>query len=109
MEFGKLSPVNINCSDGDVKLDDLIPSTDIALLNDLFGGSSDGRTDYTTQEKNRLIYLDKYLDIPLVEAVLNPSYDALYRLLENNCKNIPVSLKIIFHVYMRQKTVISVF
>jgi len=93
IEFGKFSPVNINCSDGDIKLEQLIPQCDITLLNDLFIHPDDKRPNYTDEQKNRLNYLDKYLDIPFVEAVLNPSYDALYRLLENNCKNIPISLK----------------
>jgi len=109
MEFGKLSPVNINCSDGDIKLDDLVSPTDITLLNDLFGG----RIEFTDKEKDRLTYLDKYLDkyldIPLVEAVLNPSYDALYRLLENNCKNIPVSLKMYVSCMAAAKMDISMF
>jgi len=63
IELGKLSPVNIYCEDGRIELQHFndITTDDIKLLNDLFSG----RTDYTKKEKHRLIYLDKYLDIPL--------------------------------------------
>lgn len=42
------------------------------------------------ENQERLEYLDKYLDIPLVQGFFHPkSYDAFHRLVENKCTRFP--------------------
>jgi hypothetical protein len=77
MEFGKLSPLYVDCEDGKPTLDQFVDKDEEKLITRLFGGEE----KFTKEEQEKLVFLDKKLDIPLVEGVFNPSYKALKRLI----------------------------
>ena len=93
MEFGKHSPVGIVCNDKIVTLEDLhVSPNDIALLDMLFKQPND--IILTPDKRTRLEVLDKYLDIPLAQAVLRPAcYHSFHRLLQDECSIIPTSFR----------------
>ena len=83
-EFGDETPLRIKCEDGHVTLEDMISKEQIKLLDGLFSGRD------MNDHKDQLDMLDKYLNIPLVEAYFNPtSYKAFHRLVDNKCSIIP--------------------
>jgi hypothetical protein len=82
LELGLHSPLGIVCHDKPVTLHDLgITKKQKKLLKRI----TRERTHFSPDERNILLALDKYLDIPLIEAVLKPSYTALKRLVQNQC------------------------
>jgi hypothetical protein len=93
-EFGKQSPIGVSCSDKIIKLEDLqISEREIHVLNKIFNHYD----DLNVSEEDIIIMerLDKYLDIPLVQAVLDESasYQSFHRLVENDCSIIPKKYK----------------
>ncbi len=91
MEFGKHSPVGVLCNDKKVTLEDLhVSSDDISLLETLF--QNPNTISLSNDLRVRLEVLDKYLDIPLVQAVLRPvCFHSFHRLVQNQCTIIPAS------------------
>jgi hypothetical protein len=88
MEFGKHSPVYLQCHDKQIQLQDLQVSTQqMKLLESIFADPNQVISCVKTQEE--LKWLDHYLDIPLVEAMLETSYHAFHRLIMNECTIIP--------------------
>ena len=86
LEFGDDSPLAVKCEDSSITLNDLITKKQIHLLTELFRGSF----VFIQNQKDDLIYLDKYLNVPLVEAFFDTtSYDAFHRLVENGCTQFP--------------------
>ncbi len=75
--FGNLSPLHIQCEDESVTLSELIQSNEEALLRDFL-------KNYQTKDfsacRAELEHLDKFLDIPLVEAYFQPSHVSLQRM-----------------------------
>jgi hypothetical protein len=87
IEFGKFSPLHVECKDGKPTLEQLgVSEEDKNLLINLFNNK---KKLYTRREQETLEYLDKRLDIPLVEGYFKPSYKALKRLIDSDCKIIP--------------------
>jgi hypothetical protein len=90
IEFGLRSPIHVKCEDKGIALKDLnIPNRHIKLLKVLFKKYETKK--FNPSQKEVLRQLDRYLDIPLVEAVLdtNASYESFRRLVENNSSIIP--------------------
>jgi len=96
-EFGKLSPIGVSCYDQTIKLEDLqISKTEIHVLQRLFNHDDDDDDIHVSEEDKMLMEkLDKYLDIPLVQAILDESasYSSFHRLVENDCTLIPKKYK----------------
>jgi hypothetical protein len=97
MEFGKHSPVGIICSssneeDYKITVKDMnICRFDRKLLKRLFITYNKIPPRFSPKQMKKLKRLDLYLDIPLVQAVLEPvaTYSSLKRLLDNECRIIP--------------------
>lgn len=79
IEFGLNSPCNVKCQNRIVTLQDFNETDEtVKLLESLF------------EDNNRKFEeLDRKYDIPLLEALTKPSYNALKRLIANNCTKIP--------------------
>ncbi len=91
IEFGKHSPVGISCADRVVTLYDLdIPTDEIALVHRFFDHWITPLL-FSKEERKTLYRLDKYLDLPLVQAVFDErtSFDSFRRLIEIECTLIP--------------------
>jgi hypothetical protein len=101
MEFGKNSPVGVTCNDKVTTLTDLnVSKDDISLLEELFRYPD---TFELSQEiVCKLEALDKYLDIPLVQALTRPlCFHSFHRLIENECQIIPT-------MYTQNKRILEV-
>jgi hypothetical protein len=87
ISFGKLSPVNVECHDQIISLRDLgITDEQLQLLERVVKGSS---TEYTDEEKEILLTLDNYLDIPAVSAIVNRTYTRLRQMVIHHYTDIP--------------------
>jgi len=97
MEFGKYSPIGIHCfasndENHKITLKDMnICSYDRKLLKRLFITYNKIPPRFSPKQMKKLKKLDLYLDIPLVQAVLEPmaTYSSLKRLIDNECQIIP--------------------
>ena len=96
-QLGSLSPwCQLNIEE-QVHWQDLnVLAGDLQLLRRLF----QEKPDFSLVEQARLEYLDAYLDLPVIEATLKPSYVALKRLLVAGVTYIPC--KEIFYVVTKQ-------
>jgi hypothetical protein len=91
IEFGKNSPVGTKCHDRFITLYDLsIPPDELILLQSINYYKDDPK-HFTEDEKEVLSKLDKYLDIPLIQAIFDneSSYESFIRLFNNQCTVIP--------------------
>jgi len=114
-EFGLHSPVGVSCQDRTSNLYDLgITKKQKKLLRTLFKINSD-TIHFSFQEKQELLKLDAYLDIPLVEAFFSekPTYKSLIRLLSSKCTLIPNkfqnNMNIIKECCMDQSSTVELF
>ncbi len=79
-QVGPLSPLRVTCdAEEKVTFDHLEVTFDWELLSSLF---YDSEKKFSSTEVSLLSYYDHYLDLPLVELTLRPSYAALKRVLE---------------------------
>jgi hypothetical protein len=82
--YGKHSPIGIQTHDGEITLTDchkMVTMDDIAMLDEFF-------STFVIVDIERLSYLDQYLDLPTVGAVLAMdvgAYNALHRCIEADC------------------------
>ena len=89
IELGLSSPVHVSCVDRMTDLSDFLSVSDVRFLKRFF-------KKYNSQTRfkkcrARLEYLDRRVDIPLVELYFHPhSYPALCRVIQNKCTKIPV-------------------
>jgi hypothetical protein len=84
IQYGKHSPIHLKCIDKQITLHDMnISKKDIELVELLFVDIN--HDQYTEEERQRLCKLDAYIDIPMIEAVLDPfaSYNSFNRLITN--------------------------
>jgi len=79
IEYGLHSPVGVVCENGDkVTVDQLINLKDYELLLALFRGED------VSSQREKLESLDRYLDIPFIEAYFNrTNFNAFKRLVVN--------------------------
>jgi hypothetical protein len=77
--FGKHSPLRVTCYDKPVQMEDMVSKEDSVLLQRFF--SRYGQESFE-EERLSLERLDSYLDIPLVQVVFTPCYEALRRVVE---------------------------
>ncbi len=94
MEFGKHSPVGVTCKHKVTTLTDLnVSKDDMSLLEELFRYPD--TIELSQEIISRLQSLDKYLDIPLAQAITRPGcFHSFHRLVENDCKIIPSIYKL---------------
>lgn len=86
IEFGLYSPCRTQCSDGSVTLEAFNMSTlHRKKLRKIFRTKRIRPSEFKLME-----FLDQKFDIPLVEALLQPSYAALKRLIEAGCTIVPM-------------------
>ena len=79
VQVGPLSPLRVLCDEKQkVEWADLPEQFDWQLLERLF---SEPQGSFLQSEKELLSFYDQYLDLPLVQLVLAPSYAALRRIL----------------------------
>jgi hypothetical protein len=102
MEFGKCSPLLVECDGGKrLTLKDFEETEENINLLKRFHKVIDNRqlTEETISKEERCVlnYLDKKYDIPAV-SLLNPSYEGLKRLVQENC-HVPSFLLHIPHIH----------
>ena len=94
IEYGNHSPIHTKCYNKGVSLHDMeLPRTHRKLLFLLFAHYN--TRQFTRKQVATLRYLDSYLDIPLIEAVLDTesSFHSFHRLVTNHCTVIPLKYK----------------
>ncbi len=89
VEYGKNSPVGVKWTDCVVALSNSSNGSEICLVHSIF---NDPTRVYSFDEIQLLDKIDLRLDIPMIQARIHPSYEALNRMLLNECKNIPPEL-----------------
>jgi hypothetical protein len=115
-EFGLHSPVGVPCEDRYINLYDLgITKKQKKLLRTLFKTYNNKGKKLSMDDKQELLKLDVYLDIPLVEAFFSekPTYKSLIRLLSSKCTLIPSkfqnNMTIIKECCMDQSSTVELF
>jgi len=86
MELGSNSPLLVKCDCKLLTLRDFNETEEnIKLINVL--------PTFKECDKETLSYLDQKYDIPIIQALINPSYLALKRMIDEECKYIPDTLQ----------------
>ncbi len=95
MEFGKYSPMYVACEDKLITIRDMptLSNHEKKLLKTFF--SKYHTKKFSSSQRKKLQELDRYLDIPLVQAVFDKysTFTSFCRLLDNDCEIIPKKFK----------------
>lgn len=93
LEFGKSSPITAPYQYRSDQLRELGESNEtINLLNSVSYSLS-----YSIDDAETLLNLDAKYDIPIIQALINPSYDAIQRLVRNGCQVYPTGISAHFN------------